>query len=157
MGKWSKAALQAIADEFVRISEDTWVAGDIDTWANWYTEDVVLRDLGGGYGDGRIEIHGREAVREWYSKHRNTYPTTHAIHYPSPGQVIDEQRGWIVMEWLTRMADPGDGSIHEEKCWTKLIYAGDEQFSYEEDIYNPVRMRAMMEGWVKVHQRLQGS
>ena len=36
------------------------------------------------------------------------------------------------------MADPGDGSVHREFNWTKLHYAGDGKFYYEEDMYNPV-------------------
>lgn len=156
MGKWSKVELQAVADEFIQMSEDTWVAGDIDTWANWYTEDVVFRDLGFGYANGEIELRGRQAVRDWYAQMRSTYPGCHAIHYPSPWQVIDEERGWIVMKWLTRMRDPGDGSIHEEPCYSHLKYAGNKQFLYEEDIYNPVQTRAMMERWSEVYKRFHG-
>ena len=155
MGKWSKAELQAAIDEFIQVTEDTWVAGDIDQWANWYTEDVVFRDLGFGYANGEIEIRGRKAVRDWYTQVRNTFPGCHAIHFPSPWQVIDEERGWIAMEWLTRMRDPGDGSIHEEKNYSLLIYAGNKQFSYEEDIYNPERTRAMMQRWTEVYDRLR--
>ncbi|MFC2028075.1 hypothetical protein ACFLU3_05260 [Chloroflexota bacterium] len=106
---------------------------------------------GGGYGNGETELHGREAVREWYTTLRNTYPSCHAIHYPSPWQVIDEERGWIVMEWLTRMRDPGDGSIHEEKNYSHLKYAGNKQFSYQEDIYNPQRHLAMVQRWMDVY------
>ena len=153
MGKWSKAELQTVINEFIQVSEDTWVAGDINQWANWYTEDVVFRDLGFGYANGEIEIRGREAVREWYRQHRNTYPSCHAIHYPSPWQVIDEERGWIAMEWLTRMRDPGDGSIHEEKNYSLLKYAGNKQFSFEEDIYNPERHQAMFQRWMEIYER----
>jgi hypothetical protein len=57
------------------------------------------------------------------------------------------------MEWLTRMEDPGDGSIHEEKNYARLKYAGNKQFSYEEDIYNPQRHLAMMRRWMDVYER----
>jgi hypothetical protein len=79
MGQWTKAELQAVIDEFIQVSEDTWVAGDIDRWASWYTEDVVFRDLGAGYRNGEVELHGREAVLERYTRLRNTYPSCHAI------------------------------------------------------------------------------
>jgi hypothetical protein len=154
MGKWSKAELQAAIDEFIAVTEDTWVSGDIARWADWYTEDVIFRDLGFGYANGEIEIRGREAVRAWYTQVRNGYPGCHAIHFPSPWQVIDEERGWIAMEWLTRMRDPGDGSVHEEKNYSLLKYAGNKQFSYEEDIYNPARTQAMFQRWMEVYERL---
>ena len=39
-----------------------------------------------------------------------------------------------------RFADPGDGSIHQEANITILKYAGNGQWKYEEDVYNPSRL-----------------
>jgi hypothetical protein len=48
------------------------------------------------------------------------------------------------------MDDPGDGSDHREYNWTLLEYAGNGQFSYEEDMYNPTEFGEMVSGWLKV-------
>jgi len=42
---------------------------------------------------------------------------------------------------------PGDGSVHQEYNFTLLKYAGDGLWSYEEDIYNPMRFGSMVAGW----------
>jgi hypothetical protein len=55
------------------------------------------------------------------------------------------------------MADPGDGSVHEEPNITILRYAGDGLFSNEEDVYNPARYLPMVQAWAKIadaHGRL---
>jgi hypothetical protein len=48
---------------------------------------------------------------------------------------------------FNRMQDPGDGSVHEADNITLLKYAGDGQWSYEEDVYNPAEFGTMVQGW----------
>jgi hypothetical protein len=55
------------------------------------------------------------------------------------------------------MDDPGDGSDHREYNWTLLHYAGNGQFSYEEDMYNPVEFGAMIKGWLAAKKAAAGS
>jgi hypothetical protein len=52
------------------------------------------------------------------------------------------------------MKDPGDGSLHRTYNWTKLQYAGDGLFSYEEDVYNPNVFADMIKGWLKANKAL---
>ena len=42
------------------------------------------------------------------------------------------------------MADPGDGSVHEEGNFTLLKYAGNGKWKYEEDVYNPAKFAEMV-------------
>jgi NAD(P)-dependent dehydrogenase (short-subunit alcohol dehydrogenase family) len=67
--------------------------------------------------------------------------------FPVRWYVIDEDRGWVVCSVINRMADPGDGSVHEADSWTRLEYAGDGRFSLEEDMYNPNEFAAMISSW----------
>jgi hypothetical protein len=48
------------------------------------------------------------------------------------------------------MQDPGDGSVHEATNITILTYAGDNQFSKEEDVYNPARFAVAISGWARI-------
>ena len=54
------------------------------------------------------------------------------------------------------MVDPGDGSLHQEHNFTLLKYAGNGQWSYEEDIYSPVPFQKMVQGWLETKERLDG-
>ena len=72
---------------------------------------------------------------------------------PVPWYLVDEERGWVVCEWRNRMRDPGNGEISEEKNYTRLKYAGNMQWSFEEDIYNPLRMRTMISLWLHTRDK----
>jgi len=47
-----------------------------------------------------------------------------------------------------RFADPGDGKVYEAYNLTVLEYAGDMQFSYEEDVYNPALFAPVVKAWI---------
>jgi hypothetical protein len=64
--------------------------------------------------------------------------------------VIDDERGWIICEVQNVMADPGDGSVHQEPNITILRYAGENMFQSEEDVYNPARYLPMVIEWAKL-------
>ena len=67
--------------------------------------------------------------------------------------MIDEDRGWWCARGVDRMRDPGDGSVHQEYNFTLLKYAGEGKWSYEEDIYNPMRFGAMVAAWEEAEGR----
>ena len=69
--------------------------------------------------------------------------------FPIDWYVIDEEKGWVLCSVRNVMDDPGDGVDHEEYNWTLLHYAGDGQFSYEEDMYNPAEFGEMIKGWLQ--------
>ena len=46
------------------------------------------------------------------------------------------------------MQDIGDGQLHQAINWSLLKYAGDNQWSYEEDIYNVSEFADMIKGYL---------
>ena len=70
------------------------------------------------------------------------------IHYPIEWYIIDAERGWLVCQVWNRMADPGDGSLHQEYNFTLLKYADNGLWSYEEDVYNPARFGEMVKNYL---------
>jgi len=84
------------------------------------------------------------------------YPGNAMPEFPIEWSVIDEERGWVVCQVWNRMEDPGDGSIHQEYNITILKYAGDGRWSYEEDVYNPMRFGTMVAGWERAKQDAAG-
>ena len=91
---------------------------------------------------------GREAIRRWISTTMGEYPNTEMKYFPIEWYVIDEERGWIIAQVWNRFADPGDGSVHQAYNFTLLKYAGNGQFSWEEDVYNPARFAPMVKGYL---------
>jgi len=90
-------------------------------------------------------MHGREAVREWIQTVMAPFPH---MRFPQGWTAYDEESGAVVMlikNLLDHPTDP-DGEPFWFPNWTRLVYAGDNQWSQEEDIYNPRRDAARVVG-----------
>ena len=127
-------------------SEPNW-----QLFADLFTEDATYYE----HAYGRFA--GREAITAWAKKTMSTFPGNAMPGVPIAWYVIDEQRGWVVCEIRNLMVDPGDASVHEASNITILHYAGDNRWSYEEDVYNPATFLEMVRGWAVVaaqHGRL---
>ena len=124
---------------------------DWTLFANLFTDDAAYYE----HAYGRFE--GREAITAWAKRTMSTFPGNAMPGFPVAWSVIDEERGWVVCEIRNLMIDPGDGSVHEASNITILHYAGDNQWSYEEDVYNPGTFLEMVREWAVIadaHGRL---
>ena len=151
MGQWSRAEIEDAFRRYQGAAADAAATGDWNGWADLFTEDATYIEH--HYGT----FEGREAIRAWIQETMSTPPGNQMPEFPIGWYVVDEDRGWIVCQVWNRMADPGDGSVHEEYNITLLKYAGDGLWSYEEDVYNPARFGAMVKGWYETKKRLASS
>jgi hypothetical protein len=156
MGQWSRAELDDAFQLLLKVTDECFVSEprDLTDWLKCYTDDVTWHDLGFGFNNGwEQEIRGIGAVAAWMAGHNAIHPQDAMKYWPVPWYILDEERGWAVCEWRNRMRDPGTGEIFEEKNYSRLIYAGNRQWNYEGDIYNPLRMRAIMAHWMRSRAR----
>lgn len=148
MGKWSREELERAFENYQRLALRAGTLGEWDDWADQFTEDATyVEHLFGTFG-------GREAIRHWIKKTMAAYPNCEMKFFPIDWYVIDEERGWVVAKVWNRMVDPGDGSLHQEYNFTLLKYAGNNLWSYEEDVYNPAPFGKMVQGWLERKQQL---
>ena len=115
--------------------------GDWSDWARFYTEDAVYVEHAMG------TFRGRRAIHDWILATMSLPLVRDIESFPIGWYVICEQRGWVIAQFFSRMRDPGDGSRHETYNLTVLHYAGNGQWSYEEDVYNPAHMQSMLQNW----------
>jgi uncharacterized protein (TIGR02246 family) len=151
MTTFSRAELDR---EFEAYQERGRVAGATGDWAPWadqFTDDATYVE----HLFGRFE--GRDAIRAWITSTMAQFPNDQFTSFPVEWAVFDEERGWIVCEIQNRLTDPGDGSVHQASNFTRLVYAGDGQWSYEEDVYNPQAMADAVTGWMARRRELGGS
>jgi hypothetical protein len=96
-------------------------------------------------------------MRRWYREAFAVEPMRWLVYYPVEWYMIDEHRGWLSCQFWNRMADPGDGSIHQFSCFSLLKYAGDGLWCYEEDKLDPAEMQGVLDGWYAAKKRISES
>jgi len=140
---FSREEIEAAFQEYEAAGRRAGEAGDWSSWADHFTEDATYWEHFYGHMD------GREEIRAWITSTMSTFPGSDMPSFPSDWHVIDEAAGRVVAYIQNRMRDPGDGSIHQAANVSILQYAGNGQWSYQEDIYNVDDFATMVKGWTE--------
>jgi ketosteroid isomerase-like protein len=124
---------EEVEAEFARYVERG-KANDWSAWADQFTPDA--RYVEHEYG----VFEGREAIREWIVA---TMASVSGMSFPHDWYVIDGNR---VIMYCWNIFVPLEGMTGEYKfpVVTILEYAGNGQWSYEEDVYNAKEAEAAL-------------
>ena len=151
MGRWSREELIAAHDNYVATAEQAGRSGDWQCWANLFTEDA--RYIEHHYGT----FEGRDAIAAWISETMAQWPNSEMKEFPHDWCVCDEETGRWICQIENRFKDPGDGEVYEAYNITVLHYAGDMQFSREEDAYNPANFAPVVKAWIAAQRAATSS
>jgi hypothetical protein len=114
-------------------------AGDWDLWADLHTEDGEWHECNYGV------IVGREAIR---AKIKEVMAPVTMMQFPVEWVAIDGNRV-VYYPWQV-MPDPAGGDAdYRFGCVTVLVYAGDGQFSRQDDLYNPAEGQRVIKEWLR--------
>jgi hypothetical protein len=142
MGEFTRDEIERAYGHYRQTAAEAGASGDWDPWADLFTEDAeYFEHLYGTF-------QGREAIRTWIKQTMTEFPNVEMTEFPADWWVIDEERGWVVCAVWNRMQDLGDGVKHQAINWSLLKYAGNDQWSYEEDIYNVDEFGQMIQGYM---------
>ena len=112
--------------------------GDWDQWADQFTEDA--RYFEHHYG----KFSGREEIREWITSTMGPFPE---MAFPIDHYMIDGNR--VIALIPNCLPDPkGGDKDYSFNVHVILHYAGNGQWSYEEDVYNPNEAGKVIAEWV---------
>jgi hypothetical protein len=139
--RFSRPELERAFQSYQERGRQAGASGDWNPWADQFTDDAVYVE----HHYGRME--GQPAIREWITATMSQFPNDQFTSFPVEWAIFDDDRGWIVCEIQNRLADPGDGSVFQAANLTRLVYAGDDRWSYEEDAYNPKAMADVLQAW----------
>jgi len=114
-------------------------SGDWSAWADLHTVDGVWVE----HHLGRFE--GREAIRAAIVSVMAQAPDS--MTFPVEWVVIDGNRV-VYYPWQVLPHPTGEGEDFRFGCVTILEYAGDGQFSYQEDVYNPTEGEKVFGAWI---------
>ncbi|MFN2540310.1 MAG: nuclear transport factor 2 family protein [Mycobacteriales bacterium] len=144
MGRFSRAEIDEALAHYSAVVEQCTASGDWSPFADLFTEDCVYTEHAYGV------FHGREAVRSWIVQVMAPFPH---MRFPQDWVAYDEDNDAVVIG-IQNVLDH-DGVAFGFPNWTRLVYAGDGQFSSEEDVYNPGRDAPRVVGdWIKAGGRL---
>lgn len=138
-----EAEVRAAYENFVRVGD----SGDWSAWADLHTVDGVW-----------IEHHlgtftGREAIRAAILGVMGQVPTT--MSFPVEWVVIEGNRV-VYYPWQVLPDPTGGDEVYRFGCVTILEYAGNGEFSSQEDIYNPKEGEDVIRRWIAAGGRLPG-
>ena len=146
MARWKRKELEKAFEAYQAAALRGAQTGDWTDWANCFTEDATYIEH--HYG----KFWGREKILNWITGTMGKWPASEMQAFPVTWHSIDEDKGWIICEVMNRMRDLGDGEIYQEPNITILRYAGNGQFKYEEDAYNPNNMGTMIGRWINAEK-----
>ncbi len=142
MGQWTRAELEAAHEHYQQVAAAAAASGEWSQWADLFTEDAQYVEHHFG------EFHGRDEIKQWITATMAEYPNSAMTSFPHTWCICDEERGWWVCRIENRFDDPGDGEVYQAHNITILQYAGDNRWSYEEDVYNPVKFGETVKAWL---------
>ena len=131
---FDEAEVRAAYEQFVAVGD----SGDWSAWADLHTVDGVWVEHHLG------TFHGREAIRTAIIDVMASAPPT--MRFPIEWVVIEGNRV-VYYPWQV-LPHPSGGEDIRFGCVTILEYAGDGQFSYQEDLYNPNDGVAAFTEWI---------
>lgn len=141
MPAFTREELDAAVRHYNEVSARAGVTHNWDIFADLFTEDATYWEH--LYGVRK----GRETIRPWIKETMATYPGSEMPHFSCDWYVLDEQEGRAVLYLQNQMRDPGDGSVFSAPNVTILLYAGDNLWSYQEDVYNVDDFANMIGAW----------
>ncbi len=147
MARYTRAELEAALESYNEARDRASETGDWTIWADVFTEDADYIEHAYGV------FKGRDQIREWITGVMAPFPH---MTFPQDWVTFDEENGCVIFQCQNRLEHPTDpdGEPFQFPNWTRLTYAGNNQWSCEEDIYNPARDANRVVGaWLKAGGR----
>ncbi len=141
---WTREELAAAFDHHCQLINQAARTGDWTDFPSLFTPDAVYIEH--SYGT----FHGPEQIKDWIISTMTSFPGNVMTSFPINWVTIDEEAGRVICEIDNPMRDPGDGSSIGTTNLTILTYAGDNRWSSQEDVYNPMRFLQATKKWVKI-------
>ncbi|MET0739684.1 MAG: nuclear transport factor 2 family protein, partial [Acidimicrobiales bacterium] len=133
-----RSEVEAAFHRYVERGRQAVETGDWETWSKQFVEDA--RYIEHHYG----RFNGRAEIKDWIVGVMQPFPE---MDFPTHWYGIDGNR--VVFVAGNRLPDPtGGDTTYEFPACVVLHYAGDDQWSYEEDCYNPDEAPQVVTDWI---------
>jgi len=113
-------------------------AGDWDRWADLHSEDCEWHECNYGV------IRGRAAIKAKITELMAPVPM---MQFPVEWTVVDGNRV-VYYPWQVFPDPAGGDAVYRFGCVTMLEYAGNGEFSRQDDMYNPAEGERVVRAWM---------
>lgn len=141
MAAHSRSEVEAAWRHFVAVGD----SGDWNAWADLHSADGVWVEHQLG------TFRGREAIRMAIVDVMRPVPM---LQFPVEWHMIEGDRV-VFYPWQVLPDPKGGDRVYRFGCVTILGYAGDGQWSYQEDLYSPAEGEAVIKRWLADGGRLK--
>ena len=142
MAKYTRAELERALHIYNEARDKASATGDWNIWAEVFTDDADYIEHAYGV------MKGKEQIRDWITKVMAPFPH---MTFPQDWVAYDEETGAVLFQCQNRLEHPTDpnGEPFQFPTWTRLVYAGNDKWCCEEDVYNPARdANRVIRGWL---------
>lgn len=140
MGQYTREELRTAFERHTAAIDEMSRTGEWSGFVDLFTEDVHFVEYNAGVFDGRDEL---EAFIMGIMKSQPH------MRYPAEWVAYDEDNGAVVIGFKNIYDHPTEPGIEFAfPNVSRFVYAGNDKFSLEEDIYNPAHAHDMRNAWV---------
>ena len=130
-----RAEVEAALARYFVLADEAAKTGDWHAWADLFTDDAIYIEHAFGI------LRGREGIRDWVTAVTGAAPSD--LRMTDEWHVIDNDL-CIVYASNWRSA-PDGGDPYRFNAVAILCYAGDGRWCYEEDLYNALEAKQVMQ------------
>lgn len=128
---YSREELAAADDHLIALSVAAQNSGQWDDYRELFIEDALYVE------HFVVTCHGREEITQWLIPAMTAWPQ---MTFPVQWRTFNQEDGLVVFAVGNDMPDVDGNVPYSVPSWTLVEYAGHNQWSREEDIYNPGAM-----------------
>jgi len=139
---FSRAEIEKAFKHFMAVGE----SADWNAWADLHTEDGIWVEHHLGTFRGREEI--RKGIVEVMAQ-------SPLMEFPVEWCLIEGNR-LVYYPWQVFVPPPGSTEVYRFGCVSVMEYAGDNLWSFQEDLYNPREAEVVLKRWIADGGKLPG-
>ncbi|HMD44587.1 MAG TPA: nuclear transport factor 2 family protein [Acidimicrobiales bacterium] len=145
----TREELEAAHDRYQARSEACVRSGDWHPYGEQFTEDAVYVE----HFMGTFE--GRRAITDWIVE--SMASTDPGWSFPLEWRMFDEDRGQVIFAAWNVLPDVDGNGPYRFISWSLVDYAGDDQWSRQEDLYDTGEMTRVYTAWNEAKATVDGA
>jgi hypothetical protein len=138
--QFTREELEQAHDRYLAVSDQCCETADWRPYGQQFAEDALYVEhiLG--------TFHGREAITQWIVEGLSGWGRNWS--FPLEWRIFDEDRGQVIFSAGNELPDLDGKGPYRFSSWSLVTYAGNDQWSRQEDLYDSAAMSDVVTRWL---------